>query len=90
MGKYSISKRRHSHQSKILRTKQEETLIGKNLGHLNSLTHVKQQRSTVTAAAAAAAMFRPLAASTPYDIHAQTNSIHDNSPRKTRLTHLSH
>lgn len=72
MRKYSITKRRHSHQSKILRTKQDDTFIVKNIEHANSTMRLKNRTTTA---------FRPLAASTPYDI-GQSNSFNDGSPRK--------
>ena len=72
MGKYFITKRRHSHQSKILRNKQEETLIVKTIEHANSTIRFKHRTAST---------FRPLAASTPYDIE-QSNPFNDGSPRK--------
>ena len=81
MGKYSITKRRHSHQSKILRSKQEETFIVRNLEHVNSTTRLKHRTTTTTATTTTSSTFRPLAASTPYDIE-QANAFNDGSPRK--------
>jgi hypothetical protein len=69
MGKYSITKRRHSHQSKILHTQQETTFILNKIEHANSTIRLKHTS------------FRPLAASTPCDIE-QSNSFNDGSPRK--------
>jgi hypothetical protein len=72
MGKYSLTKRRHSHQSNILRKQQETTLILNKIEHANSTIRLKHRNNT---------SFRPLAASTPYDIE-QSNSFNDGSPRK--------
>ena len=72
MGKYSLTKRRHSHQSKILHTQQDETFMLKKIDHANSTLRLKHRASNT---------FRPLAASTPYDIE-QSNSFNDGSPRK--------
>jgi hypothetical protein len=72
MGKYSLTKRRHSHQSKILHTQQETTFIFNKLEQANSTTRLKHHTNT---------SFRPLAASTPYEIE-QSNSFNDGSPRK--------
>ena len=71
MGKYSLTKRHHSQQSKILHTKQETTSIVNKTEHTNSTTRLKYRINT---------SFRPLAASTPYDI-GQSNSFNDGSPR---------
>ncbi|CAF4778430.1 unnamed protein product, partial [Rotaria sp. Silwood2] len=70
MGKYSLTKRRHSHQSNIFHTKQETTLILNKIEHANSTTRLKNRTNT---------SFRPLAASTPYDIE-QSNPFNDGSP----------
>lgn len=72
MGKYSLTKRRHSHQSKVYPTKQEDTFILNKSKNVNSTTRLKY-RTNVS--------FRPLAASTPYDIE-QSNPFNDGSPRK--------
>jgi len=73
MGKYSLTKRRYSHQSNILCTKQETTLIFNQIEHVNSTIRLKHTS------------FRPLAASTPYDIE-QSNPFNDGSPRKFNYT----
>jgi hypothetical protein len=72
MGKYSLTKRRHSHQSKILHTQQETTFIFNKIEHVNSTIRLKHRTNT---------SFRPLAASTPYNVE-QSNSFNDGSPRK--------
>lgn len=59
MGKYFVSKRRQSHQSKVLRPKQEDTLCTRILENVNKTMRFK---SRVTST------FKPLAASTPYEI----------------------
>lgn len=72
MGKYFLTKRRHSHQSNLLPTKQDTTLIFNQIEHANSTTRLKHRTNT---------SFRPLAASTPYDIE-QSNPFNHGSPRK--------
>ena len=74
MGKYSLKKRRHSHQSKILHTQQDETFMLKKIDLATSTIRLKHRASNA---------FRPLAASTPHDIE-QSNSFNDGSPRKLR------
>ncbi|UJR37542.1 hypothetical protein I4U23_030244 [Adineta vaga] len=71
MGKYSLTKRRHSHQSKLLHTQQETTILFNKIEHTNSTTRLKQHRMNT--------FFRPLAASTPYTIE-QSNTFNDGSP----------
>lgn len=72
MGKYSLTKRRHSHQSKLLHTQQETTFLFNKIEHTNSTSRLKHRTNT---------FFRPLAASTPYNIE-QSNTFNDSSPRK--------
>ncbi|CAF3082537.1 unnamed protein product [Rotaria socialis] len=70
MGKYSLTKRRYSHQSKFFHTQQETTLILNKIEHANSTTKLENRVNT---------SFRPLAASTPYGIE-QSNPFNDGSP----------
>jgi hypothetical protein len=70
MGKHTITKRRHSHQSKILYTQQEPTFF-----FFNQVEHLNTTRLKHTS-------FRPLATSTPYDDREQSSSFNADSPRK--------
>lgn len=77
MGKYSFTKRRHSHQSKLLHTQPETSILFNKIDHTNSTTRLKHRMNT---------FFRPLAASTPYEIE-QSNPFNDGSPRKFHTFH---
>jgi len=70
MGKHTITKRRYSHQSKILYPQQEPTFF--LFEHVNTSNRVKYRTNT---------SFRPLATSSPYDLE-QSYLFNSDSPRK--------
>jgi hypothetical protein len=70
MGKHTITKKRYSHQPKILYTQQEPTFF--LFEHSNTSNRVKYRTNT---------SFRPLATSSPYDLE-QSYLFNSDSPRK--------
>lgn len=81
MGKYSLTKRRHSHQPKSLQVQPETTAFG-NVEQSNSSIRSKQQQQSQRRST----FFQPLAASTPYHIE-RSNAFSDGSPREF-ITHV--